>query len=270
MRDLDILVAPDDLPRALDAMAAAGCTIPADRDAAISRALDGDKHLDPIFLPACERNVELHHRIADPSLPCIATEAILADARMARIADVDVAFPSPEHMLGHLVLHAVYNHRFDCGPLALVDIAMMARRETVDARSFAALAESGGWLAGAQLLLALVESHFGPIGIPIGQDEVPDAIRRESELLILQDFEQRAQVKLASETARDGLGATLAKRLKRGLSSPRGECRLTWLASRATRTIRQGSDPRARSEASAGAAVSRWLKAAPSASNTPD
>lgn len=260
MRDLDILVAADDLPRALDAMARAGCAVPEDREAAIARALDGDKHVAPIMLPDCDRAIELHHRIAEPGLPCIATEAILADARTAMLGERAIGFPSPEHMLGHLVLHAAYNHRFDCGPLALIDIAMLARAESIDATAFRALAEAGGWLPGAQLVLALVDRHMGPTGLAIGQNAVPDAIMANSETLVLQDFGTRAQVKLASEGAREGLGRTLAARLQRGLARPQEGGRMRWLASRAARTIRQGSDSRARAEASAGAALAEWLE----------
>ena len=259
MRDVDLLVAPELLSAALDAMAQAGCTIPADRDSAIARALDGDKHLDPVALPACDRFVELHHRITEPGLPGLPTEAILAEARADTLGGVQLHFPSAEHMLAHLVLHAVYNHRFDCGPVAIIDIAMLARQERIDANRFAAMARVGGWLPGARLILALTERHMGPTGLDIGQDAVPAAVLAECESLILQDFDQRAQVKLASEGARAGMAATLLSRLRRGLARPSDEGRLRWLASRAARTIRQGSDARARSEAAAGAAMARWL-----------
>lgn len=259
MRDIDLLVAPEDLHRALDAMALAECEVPEDSEGAIARALDGDKHLSPIRLPACDRYIELHHRIAEPGLPCIETSEILADARSAMLGGQAIGFPSPDHMLGHLVLHAAYNHRFDCGPLALVDIAMLTKSEAIDPLRFTAMAQRGGWLPGARLVLALVEAHMGPTGLDIGQDGVPDGILAESETLLLQDFDQRDQVKLATESAQSGIGATLFARLRRGLAAPRDEGRLRWLVSRAVRTIRQGSDARARSEASAGAAVARWL-----------
>lgn len=259
MRDIDVLVAPGDMAAAVEALARAGADLPADPDAAIARALGGDKHLDPVLLPDVERYVELHHRIAEPGLPCIETDAMLADAVAAEVGGTMVAFPSGEHMLGHLVLHAAYNHRFDCGPLALIDIGTMLVRRPVDAARFVALAEAGGWLPGARLVMALVDRFMGPTGLDIGQSTVPPAILAESESLLLQDFEQRQQVLLAAEAGRDGLGATLLARLSRGLRTRPEEGRLRWLSSRAGRTIRQARDPRGRAEAASGAAVARWL-----------
>ncbi len=269
MRDIDILVAPADMAAAVEALARAGADLPADRDGAIARALNGDKHLDPVLLPDVERYVELHHRIAEPGLPCIDTDAMLADAVVANVGGTKVAFPSNEHMLGHLVLHAAYNHRFDCGPLALVDIGTMLTRRPVDPTRFVALANAGastgasagagGWLPGARLVMALVDRFMGPTGFDIGQATVPAAILAESESLLLQDFDQRQQVLLAAETAQGGLAATLFARLSRGLRDRPEEGRLRWLSSRAGRTIRQARDPRARAEAASGAALARWL-----------
>ncbi|MBS7669496.1 nucleotidyltransferase family protein [Croceicoccus gelatinilyticus] len=259
MRDIDLLVTPDDLPRALDAMEQAGCDVPADRERAIARALDGDKHLDPILLPDCQRYVELHHRIAEPGLPCIDTAAILASAKVEILAGAPIAFPGDAEMLGHQVLHAAYNHRFDCGPLALVDIAQMLTRSPIDAARFAAMANDGGWLAGARLVLALVDKVMGTTGLDIGQDQVPPEVLAEGERLLLQDFDQRAQVLLSSQTARDGVFPTLAARLKGGIKREHDEGFARWFISRAMRTVRQGSDARARSEAASGAIVARWL-----------
>lgn len=162
-------------------------------------------------------------------------------------------------MLGHLVLHAVYNHRFDCGPLALVDIGMLLANEAIEPRRFIDMAQTGGWLPGARLVLALVDRFMGPTGLDIGQGSVPGAIIAESESLLLQDFDQRQQVLLASQSANAGLASTVVSRLFRGLSRRPAEGRLHWLFSRANRTIRQASDPRARSEAAAGASLARWL-----------
>lgn len=259
MRDIDVLVAPEDLPRAVATLAEAGFAVPADREAEIARALGGDKHLAPIAVPGCDRWLELHHRIAEPGLPCIATGAILGQARPATIGGRSVPFPAPAHMLGHLVLHAAYNHRFDCGPLALVDIAMLLRGEPIDSVAFVAEAEAGGWLPGARLVVALVDRVLGPAGFDIGQDAVPEAILAHGEGLLLQDFDQREQVVLAAQSARQGLASTVVERLRKGLATRHDEGRLRWLGSRTLRTLRQASDPRARGEAGAGAVVARWL-----------
>lgn len=259
MRDLDILVAAGNLPLALEAMAQAGCTVPDDRGAAIARALDGDKHLDPIALPTCDRFIELHHRITLPDTFDLPTHEILREKRSIDLGGVQVGFPSAGHMLGHLILHAAYNHRFDCGPLALIDIAMLTRSAAIDGNGFRAMAAEGGWLPGAQLVLALVEKHLGHTGMEIGQHGVPASVLAGGENLILQDFDQRAQVKLASESARNGLAATLLSRLRHGISVRHDEGLLHWAAGRAMRTMRQGGNTRARSEAAAGAAIARWL-----------
>lgn len=260
MRDIDLLVAPEDLPRALDAMAKAGCDVPADRTGAIAKALDGDKHLDPILLPDCERFVELHHRIAEPGLPCIDTAKILAGAKVERLGGTAIAFPDDRDMLGHQVLHAVYNHRFDCGPLALVDISQMLARTRIDADHFVATAQDGGWLSGARLVIALIDSVMGRTSLDIGQEQVPAEVLAQAERLLLQDFDQRAQVALASQSARQGIFATLALRLKQGLAREHDGGLPRWLASRALRTLRQGGNARSRSEAASGAMVARWLE----------
>lgn len=246
MRDIDVLVAPERLADALDA-ARAGFPVPADQAAAVARALDGDKHLDPIPVPGCDRYVEVHHRIAEPGLPCIDTAKILAEARTDRLGGAEIAFPSPMHMLGHLVLHAVYNHRFDCGPLALVDIAMLLHSEPVDPARFVKQATAGGWLDGARLVVALVERVMGGTGLDIGQDTVPAAIVAAGEALLLQDFDQRKQVLLASQMAKAGAAATLAARLRKGLAASSDEGRLRWLSRRAiARSVRPAIRVRAK------------------------
>lgn len=270
MRDIDVLVAPERLADALDALADAGFPVPADRAAAVARALDGDKHLDPILVPGCDRYVEVHHRIAEPGLPCIDTAKMLAEARTDTLGGAAIAFPSTTHMLGHLVLHAVYNHRFDCGPLALVDIVMLLHSDPVDPVRFADEATAGGWLGGARLVVALVERVMGATGLDIGQDSVPASVVAAGEALLLQDFDQREQVLLASQMARTGAAATLVSRLRKGLAAPSEEGRLHWLSSRAMRTIRQARDPRSREEAGSGATVARWLMAGGAPDRLPD
>ena len=265
MRDVDILVAPDDLPAALSVMGALGCVIPDDRDAAIARALR-EKHVDPIYFPAFDRHIELHHRIMEPQkprgpfVPHIATEDILAEARTRMLSGQAVRYPSAQHMLAHQVVHAAYNHRFDCGPLALSDIAMLCRDSTIDWAEFTARAQEAGYESGAMLVLALVERYFGAIPGRDADATVPDDVMAWGENLILQDFETRDQVKLAVEAAQGGgMVSTMFERLSAGFSEPAPEGRLRWLGNRAIRTIAQASTSRARSEAQAGGDLARWL-----------
>ncbi|MFC3580157.1 nucleotidyltransferase family protein [Sphingomonas hylomeconis] len=134
LRDLDVLVPDYDVKRAFDHLLAKGATrlphAPGDPSAAV---LLDRKHLPPILLPN-KTILELHRRLFKPTQPIELSlqPGFWNRASTAEIAGRVITFPDIEDQLLHLVVHAVDDHLFSNGPLALSDIALMRQQPGID------------------------------------------------------------------------------------------------------------------------------------------
>jgi hypothetical protein len=152
MRDLDLLVAVAEVERAAKVLNAAGFAM-ASGEAAIAESLNSGKHLPPLWNPELAVEIVLHHRLTDlPGnhayrVPQLDPGAALAGAETLRLAGISVPCPTPTELLAHLMIHALYGHRLDCGPLILADIHYLLATDPIDAETFHRRAKEGGGCA---------------------------------------------------------------------------------------------------------------------------
>jgi hypothetical protein len=277
LRDIDLLVAEADVDRAYAALEAAGL-VPADGEdaAAHAEALLHDKHLPPLWHARREVLVELHHRLTDPPARHGYHMPQIDPAKVMARSEADAAgirFPAADDMLGHLIIHALYNHRLDCGPLVLADLHYLLASDAVDAGRFWDEAAQEGWSRGAILLLALTERYFGPHGFPLPANArtPPPAVLAAAEEALLQNFETREHAEAVADilAARStgALLSTLFGRLRpshRALAHDAAEGNgggwFGWLGRRLGRLRARLFNARANREARQAAAMLRWIQ----------
>lgn len=221
MRDLDIIVAPENALRAHKLLEESGFIRPDEFAKASEYSIELAKHLPPQRCAETGILLEVHTRVIDKlsegqkSGPLGDTDALLQ-----RSEEGDgITFLSPTDTMLHLVLHAAYDHQFNNGPLTLNDVAFLAASSPIDWPRFWAMAEAGQWDRGAELLFAMARRYHDPALFPAhsGSMAPPSEENIESALLLmLQDFDQRQVVafraQLANAQSPLGRGAVLWQR----------------------------------------------------------
>ena len=220
MRDLDILVMPDRVMEAYQALIAVGFERSASDLTPVTFALEHKKDLPGLLDPKTGIYVELHMRLFDHqgarSSSCLLSriDDLLALRIWRDLSSERIAVLPATATLLHLVVHSAHEHHFDNGPQVLTDIDAILRSEIIDWPQFWAMAKDGGWERAAQLLLVLTEKYHGaqPVEWEAGVGEqVPSDVVEVSALMMLQDFSKRAdlaiQVMLTS-------GAPLKRRFR--------------------------------------------------------
>ncbi|WP_435419282.1 nucleotidyltransferase family protein [Parerythrobacter aurantius] len=256
MRDLDLLLAPDNVLPAFDLLVANGYRQEEASARPAEEMLHHDKHLPPLLAPDGVR-IELHMRLWERSetigrvMPACDSAAMLQ--RAVCEGDDPVPYLVPLDRMAHALVHAAYSNRLDGGPLSLVDTAMMARHGGFDWQDLRHMAQAGGWERGAALVVALADrwcspgllaqSGFQPMLPPHIADITPD--------LLLQDLDHRKTVGATTAVVqgwqRGGVRGGLAEatRRLRGRDRPRhgaagtagsGETGGGWLARRLRET----------------------------------
>lgn len=271
MTDIDLLLPPDSVTAGYELLQRHGYRPMAAPEMAIDDLLRFDKHLPELIAPR-GTIIELHHRLWEPdgrldhASPLHDEAALRARARRVE----GILYPAPDDMLAHLLIHAAYGHRLNCGPVILADIACFLQRYPVDWPQFWARAAREGWRPGARLLLAVAAGH-GHLEIPLTPDAGPPptpAILGSFPGLILQD---RATLQNAALLASgfSGGGAALWRRL-RGLRGTRDGAQaprdlsgeggfIRWWASRLQRLGGQLFHPELLRQSRDLARFSRWL-----------
>ena len=196
MRDIDLLVAADDAPRAYGALLAADWEGPALSEQDAQRFALEQTHFPALVSPEgvqCELHAHVWLRPAVPNMampdPC--DERFLGNARYEE--QLGAAVPGTQDMLAHLVVHAASSHLLNVGPGALIDIDLWCARKLVDWRAFWERAQCTGYARPAALVFALVdrwrrEGFLEEARCPV---RVSDALLDRSELLMVQDLDQR-------------------------------------------------------------------------------
>lgn len=270
LRDLDLLLDPASVISAWELLAAQGY-VPDAADLPLEDAVRLDKHLPPLVSPRGVV-VELHQRLGEaPGRTDHAAPRLDPAKVRANAIDVDgVTFPAPPDMLAHLIVHAVYDHRLDCGPLLLTDMAALLGVAPIDWPAFWGTATAGGWRDGARLVLELVARHDPTLPIAFDQGPtVPAALGAAAPDLLLQDLATRQSAGVVATFAAAG-PAALLRRLGARRSDPEGQGSvardlghaggfLGWAGSRARRTLGELVQPAVRQQSRELAALSRWL-----------
>lgn len=210
LRDLDVLVPEAEVLRAFQLLLDSGYSrierYPGDPEALLKHG----NHLPPLRAPSGQVNVELHFGLYKPKsrgdFELSAAPGFWPRCPTDRVADADIVFLPPTEQLLHLIIHAVYDHQLNNGPLLLSDMAYLLQTRSVDWPRFWDLAGRGGHTRGAVLALRLLERYREHLAIrwPAGiQDEAADIEPRldAAAQLALRDFEASADVNLEHEMA---------------------------------------------------------------------
>jgi hypothetical protein len=273
LRDLDVLIQAERVDEAFEALQEAGYR----PDVSMHDAHAGTsnpaatKHLDPL-VTARGTIVELHRQlwesdgVLDHHLPSFDTAAI-----RSRASPIDgILYPAVEDIFVHLVVHAVYSHRLDCGPLLLWDLYHLVPHLPNDWSSLWSRADREGWERGAALVLALMRRYFGEAVIPAAKGEPappPTAMIEVVIDLLLQDLQTRRSAGVAASALSGGrraLGQRFAGGRPRNVADGRTQPRTfgrfaAWFASRARRTASELGRGAVRRQAKGLAELSVWL-----------
>ena len=275
MRDIDLLVPEDRAIEAFDLLTAAGFASDTADAEILRQALADDHQLPAQYHPGLGVTIELHHRLGDPPqrrgyrVPQLDPAGVLARAVTIDCGGTMVACPAPQDLAAHLIVHALYGHRLDCGPLVLADLHFLAADRAVDWAALRERAAREGWARGHDLLLALVERSFGSLPAALAQRPPPDVLDAAEAALML-DPAARGQAEALSDLTAAQSGPALRRALLRRLApDPQivareggGRSALAfwpiWVVRRLARAFSRrgnGSDARAAAE------VMRWIQA---------
>jgi len=170
MRDIDILVEPDHVIAAYDALLSSGFERMVAHATPLDVALASHKHLPPLRHTATGLSIELHHRMVYdpvPGAPFSDVAALIRDGICRPLAGKSIPLPDPTASLLHLIIHSAHDHDLDNGPLILTDLAEAANEE-IDWPRFWQMAEQGGWMQGSRLLIALTRQQ-----LPSAAERIP-------------------------------------------------------------------------------------------------
>lgn len=213
VRDIDILVHPADLPKAFDLLQAEGG--PMDRFAHKGDGIDtATKHCTPIWSPSKVIAVELHDKLVEEVGPFSAasaarfTEAAWARTGSFPVGQREMPCPGPDMMFLHLVVHAVYDHELNNGPLFITDLIHLLERRTLDPDTVARLSEEFDIRTGVALALSLLPPDTPQLtalrqAVGVSAD-LPD---RTAAALLLQNTSLLTETKLAATLSQASLGA---------------------------------------------------------------
>lgn len=272
MRDIDLLLPRDQVLAAYQRLQEAGYTMLSQPTVPLADHARLELHMPPLALPrgTC---LELHGRLSelDGKLE-YRTPAGDEAGVIARAITIDgVRYPAPTDMLAHLVIHAVYGHRLDCGPAVLGDVRWLAARHPIDWADFWRSADANGWADGARLILALVRRYHGASALPAHPDEPPPPDPEVIDLaadLLLQDYTAKKPARMLATLRSGGLGwlrGRLAGRVEGTgedtVTVDRGGplARLRWASAQTVEYAGQLARPDVREQARHLARFRRWL-----------
>ena len=273
MRDLDLLVPAAQVLDGYALLLAAGYTELEPPEMPLSEVLRLDKHMPALLAPRGSV-IELHQRLwerggrLDHATPMY-EEAVLR-GRAVRDAD-GIRYLAPHDTLAHLIIHAVYSHRLDCGPLLLPDIDYLLQTAQIDWADFWTNAAGHGWRSGARLVLELVSAYRADARIDFSLDPgapAPSEVLAAAPDLLLQDLDTRRSAGLAAAALTAGPMKLLQR--MRGRRGAHGEAEVTrtmdheggllgWAGSRAWRSVTQLARADVRRQSRQLAALSQWL-----------
>ncbi|MBL8484325.1 MAG: nucleotidyltransferase family protein [Rhodocyclaceae bacterium] len=223
MRDVDFLVPEEDVLRAYQALQDSGLERMPEFPGDPAAALSTEHQLPSLRFPAGGGVLEIHCRLFHRTQGAEHDDDLSADplfwqrVRPLQVAGRAVPCESPTDLLLHLIVHAVYNHKFDNGPLLLSDLALLLAREQIDWPLFWQLAARGQHTRGCVLGLKLAEHYWGSSNIvwPDG-GAIGLPLLEQAALLMLRDSALRKDVLAAQNLAgRRSVRARLALLLQR-------------------------------------------------------
>lgn len=273
MRDLDLLLPREQVLPAYRLLLASRYVQPDAAKIPLEEVARLEQHMPALMMPRGSV-LELHTRVSELTGRLeYATPHGNEAALIARSVVVDgVRYPEPTDMLAHLVTHAVYGHRFDCGPLLLSDVRYLVARHAIDWQRFWADAHSGKWERGAALVIALVRAYHGADAVPASTDEPSPPDPQTLDLardLLLQDYQAKKFARFAATILTGGWRYVL--RRSTGDVSAEGEQatridrsaeggRLRWAGRQLVALWHELRDPAVREQVRQLAQFRRWIE----------
>lgn len=272
-RDIDLLLDPASVLGAFELLQAQGFPLEYPPEMALADIQRLDKHMPPLRAPN-GTTIELHQHLweHDGRLDHASPAPRDAELRQRAMRGKDgILYPAGEDMLTHLIVHAAYSHRLDCGPLLLADLDFLLRRVSVDWSSFWAKSAREGWQRGARLVLELVAQYRSGTAIDFRADQGPaplPALLAAAPDLLLQDLDTRRSAGFVAATKINGLAALLARLTgkrssKGGAAAVRNMAEeggfLGWASSRLVRTVAELARADVRRQSRSLSQISKWL-----------
>jgi hypothetical protein len=202
MRDLDILVPEDRALEVYELLQNEGFQRLSEYQDNPKVPSETKHHLPALIDPTSRFVIEIHNSLSgsdDVAFGLAADEALWFRSIERPIASVAIRFESPVDLLLHLIYHAVYQHRFDNGPLLITDIAFLIDGQHIDWSLFWKIAHRENITSGCILVLKMVEWYWPqtPINWPSTPVKFPsDAILKDAAMLLLRDYNLRGVVRL--------------------------------------------------------------------------
>ena len=217
LRDIDLLVAPDDVARAQALLLAHGGAMKRHAHKA-DKAIDPEaKHAAPVWSPERVIPVELHGHATDEGAGLCRASVARLDAALWRdvmevpLGDGALPVPGPEAMFVHLVLHGIYDHELNNGPLFLTDLVHLLERMPPDAGRVVAMAGDLGIMPGLAMTVSLLpEGTVGRNGLlaalraATGTAELPVLPEESAAALLFQDSTARTELRLSADLIATG------------------------------------------------------------------
>ncbi len=222
MRDIDVLVPEERADDALAALERAGAARESGKDGDLDAWRAGMHHLPALVMPGRGVRVEVHTSLSPREQVSAAGVRDIPDwdqlwprAASIECAGRTVRVLSPEDLLVHLVVHAVYHHRLSNGPLALADVGFLLARHRIDWAAVWRAAEQQGIVRGCVLLLRLLEREWGPEPVEWhGRGaSVDDEVLQSASMLLLQESQRPGHLVIAK--ASRGVGGAVRLALQR-------------------------------------------------------
>lgn len=206
LRDIDVLVSKFNALEAYAALQAAGFTRDPQQQGKAETFVESSKHLPRLLSPFGRTALELHVQLTESKLYTdtrrhLRSQSVMTRAQTRSLANHAIRFPTPEDLLLHLCIHAVYEHQFDNGPLILSDLHWLLVNQSIDWRQVWAEAADQGVTRGLALALALLAREWPAsregwgCDLPSRIEMVPEIVTQASNLL-LRSFAARSDVSI--------------------------------------------------------------------------
>ena len=202
MRDIDVVIKPNDLPKAHDLLVTLGYTSPADVDGMVAAFIAQAKHLPGLRTPDGTVSVELHAHVDAPGGPLAGLDAFASPIHRP-LAGRMLPFMGLQDMLVHLCVHAASFHSFNNGPLVVSDIGYLLRQPGLDLQAVAARAAELGVARPVALTLALSENCWPSRrnDLPTGEVAVPDTLVANARSMCMDPIEQSKNMAFLADLA---------------------------------------------------------------------
>ncbi|OGB02930.1 MAG: hypothetical protein A3G29_03435 [Burkholderiales bacterium RIFCSPLOWO2_12_FULL_64_99] len=209
MRDVDIVTPKEHVLEAYRVLQRGGLTRLDEYPGEPEAAMLVHKHLPPLKMPGAPIQVELHARLLESpegnSVSCDLSEepGFWSRCVTGNIGTTPVRFEPTTDLLFHLIVHSVYEHQLNNGPLLLSDMAYLVNTHEIDWPLFWRLAADRQQTRGCVLALMLTQRYWPLRHVAWGDaqtmcDDLTDSTLDATAALILRNTQARSSVAMNS------------------------------------------------------------------------